>query len=740
MSRDRLYAQGAAVALLLLLAALAVAFSLLEAQWGPGLGMLPWLVAGSVLLTLLLVRSAAPPWLLHLLSLAVGLALTIYLAGRFALPGLEAGDATRLLSHRLALWASAIRQGVPADDLLPFSVLLGLCLWLTFHYSAWLIYRSGRVWWAVVGPAIALLVNTYYAPHINTVYVGFYAFCALLLVMRVSLQGLTQDWRLARIPHDRTLGEDFLVDAACMVAVVLTLSWVLPPLTLEQGAAEMWVRFERPWRGFQKHWTELFPMVATAPQGPQISVHGESLALGGPVNLADIPLFQVRMSEPSRLQGMVYDLYDGRQWWASASAIALLEPADYPTTSAYRDRHVVEQTVTVLREARALVAAPSPLWFSLPVKSEHIKFSAERGLSALDIYAATSRRTLAPGETYQALSLSSNASEGMLRGSGKGYPDWLPQVYFAVPPSLPKRVADLAREIAGDEATPYAMAAALESYLRELRYNPNVKAPPGGRDAVDYFLFDSREGYCNYFASSMALMARSFGIPARVVAGYTIGPYDAGTGAYVVKGTNAHSWPQLYFPGYGWLDFEPTPSQPRIMRALPEMEETQSRQPAPTPERDPLADERDDDSQLNPGARGPLDFLSLAGLRLLGWLPILAVLSLAGGTSVLFAWVLPRRKWGLAERTYADLVLLARLLSVRPRACDTPLEYGRRIGAALPEVSGEVDSIVAAFSQARYRRSEADEAGSEALRQSWERVTQAARRAAPRVLLSRAGL
>jgi len=236
VSRDRLYAQGAAVALLLLLAALAVAFSLLEAQWGPGLGMLPWLVAGSVLLTLLLVRSAAPPWLLHLLSLAVGLALTIYLAGRFALPGLEAGDATRLLSHRLALWASAIRQGVPADDLLPFSVLLGLCLWLTFHYSAWLIYRSGRVWWAVVGPAIALLVNTYYAPHINTVYVGFYAFCALLLVMRVSLQGLTQDWRLARIPHDRTLGEDFLVDAACMVAVVLTLSWVLPPLTLEQGA------------------------------------------------------------------------------------------------------------------------------------------------------------------------------------------------------------------------------------------------------------------------------------------------------------------------------------------------------------------------------------------------------------------------------------------------------------------------------------------------------------------------
>src|SRR4029078_7077610 len=121
--------------------------------------------------------------------------------------------------------------------------------------------------------------------------------------------------------------------------------------------------------------------------------------------------------------------------------------------------------------------------------------------------------------------------------------------------------------------TTYDKARAIETYLREhITYNDSVQAVPAGLDGVDYFLFERPEGYCNYYASAMAVLARSIGIPARIASGYAVGS-ASDDGFYHISEANAHFLPELYMGELGWVEFEPTASQPEISRPVPETEE-----------------------------------------------------------------------------------------------------------------------------------------------------------------------
>jgi transglutaminase-like putative cysteine protease len=124
-------------------------------------------------------------------------------------------------------------------------------------------------------------------------------------------------------------------------------------------------------------------------------------------------------------------------------------------------------------------------------------------------------------------------------------------------------VSDLALGPVSDRApSPYDTALAIEAALRQIPYSLDVPPPPAGREVVSWFLFDLRRGYCDYFATTMVVLARLNGIPARLAVGYAGGNYDPRFDRYEVTELQAHSWPELYFPGYGWIPFEPTPAQP----------------------------------------------------------------------------------------------------------------------------------------------------------------------------------
>ncbi|MGI6669306.1 MAG: transglutaminase-like domain-containing protein [Acetivibrionales bacterium] len=130
-----------------------------------------------------------------------------------------------------------------------------------------------------------------------------------------------------------------------------------------------------------------------------------------------------------------------------------------------------------------------------------------------------------------------------------------------MPENLPQRVKDLSLSLTSSKENNYDKAKAIEQYLASnYPYNLDVRSTPRNRDFVDYFLFDLKEGYCSYYASAMAILARCAGLPARYVEGYMLPPepLEDDRTAFIITNMQAHAWVEIYFEGYGWLPFEPT--------------------------------------------------------------------------------------------------------------------------------------------------------------------------------------
>jgi hypothetical protein len=144
-------------------------------------------------------------------------------------------------------------------------------------------------------------------------------------------------------------------------------------------------------------------------------------------------------------------------------------------------------------------------------------------------------------------------------------PEDIKKTYLQLPKELPDRVKQLAATISKNKSNRYDQAEAIVTYFQTHGYKyetQNVGVPKENQDYVDQFLFDTKEGYCDNFSSSMVVLLRSIGVPARWVKGFAQGTYQDSptqtTTKYVIKQSDAHSWVEVYFPGSGWVPFEPT--------------------------------------------------------------------------------------------------------------------------------------------------------------------------------------
>jgi hypothetical protein len=146
-----------------------------------------------------------------------------------------------------------------------------------------------------------------------------------------------------------------------------------------------------------------------------------------------------------------------------------------------------------------------------------------------------------------------------LRAAPEKYSDEILNVYLQLPP-LDQRIPALARGAAGKARTPYDKALAIETFLRtRFTYTLELTGKPGD-DPLAHFLFDTHAGHCEYFASAMTIMLRTQGIPSREVNGFLPGEFNDLAGDYIVRASDAHSWVEAYFPGSGWVTFDPTPA------------------------------------------------------------------------------------------------------------------------------------------------------------------------------------
>ncbi|GAB4547826.1 MAG: transglutaminaseTgpA domain-containing protein [Anaerolineae bacterium] len=261
-----------------------------------------------------------------------------------------------------------------------------------------------------------------------------------------------------------------------------------------------------------------------------------------------------------------------------------------------------------------------------------------------------------PPIVYRTDSLVPAVGEAQLRAAPSDYPDWIKQRYLALPDTVPSRVLALARDLTATEPTPYDRARAIEAYLRTLPYSLDLPPTQFEKDVVDYFLFDLKRGYCDYYATSMVVLARAAGLPARLAVGYFTGTYDEANHRYIVTEADAHAWVEIYFPGYGWIEFEPT-------AGIPSIERPADLAPAVPPELEGL-----EVLDVSPARLGPGWWLALL---------VVGLLSLGGlSRSVIDSWRLHRMPPETAVAVlYARLHSYGRRLAVPVRPGTTPYEF-----------------------------------------------------------------
>ena len=186
----------------------------------------------------------------------------------------------------------------------------------------------------------------------------------------------------------------------------------------------------------------------------------------------------------------------------------------------------------------------------------------------LDIVNWKLARQIPANKQLMMVSSVSVSSPEELRTSGQTYHGFIQDHYLQLPEDMPRRIDDLTAQVTSGKTNPYDKAVAIEEHLRqgEYQYSHKISKPPIGADGVDHFLFTTRTGYSDYFASAMTVMLRTAGIPARLATGYSAGTYSPGKDSSTIKDSDSHGWVQVYFPNYGWIDFEPTPNWSKYSR------------------------------------------------------------------------------------------------------------------------------------------------------------------------------
>ena len=314
----------------------------------------------------------------------------------------------------------------------------------------------------------------------------------------------------------------------------------------------------------------------------------------------------------------------------------------------------------------------------------------------------------APHDPYIVTSSVPAAEPDELREAGTDYPVHILHRYTQLPPDLPGRIRGLAHEATVNGDTPYDKAVMVEANLKRLTYSLTVSPPPFDADGVDFFLFEQRKGYSEYFASSMTVLLRSVGVPARVAVGYTTGDPTEVENLYAVTDSHSHAWVEVYFPGYSWIPFEPTPGAelPVVM----------------TPGRggegefsgpflsgfdvdclDEFVEECLDYAEPVPGGGDPFGGRAGGGAAsswvwIAGLAAALLALLLAGW------WAFRRFMFAAYDpaEVYGRIRSLAAVGGLGGGASMTPYQFGERLAAMLPPHRERVDLIVRSYVQTRY--------------------------------------
>ena len=721
--------EGWATVALFLFMLLCLAWSIQAVDWTAGLSVLQAVVLLGGVLGMVLAKSRVPNSTAHLLSALSGVTWVAYLTGGVLARSNEVTLQMAIvdLEHQLVDWFRVLFGTGTSPGNYIFVLLLALLLWILAYFSAWAIFRWERVWWAVILCGLVMLTNVTYSPVSLTVYILAFLLCVLLLVVRTNLAFRAREWELARVVYDTDIVYGFLRAGLVISVIAIALAWVAPSALASRPFQEFWDKIGEPWRRLQDQSSRIFHNLNYRNE-PTFVSFGLSTRFGGAVNLSNDPVIDVESLYARYWRVIAFHTYTSEGWNNTDQQVVALEPDQPPLSSPpFALRLDITQTITLrqnLGPPGMLVAAGQPIGGRLPldarvsevtVETESIQpSSAVTELHTIpgDASVLYVRELLEAGQSYKVVSSITIADEESLRAAGTEYPSWIVPRYLQLPDSLPPRVSLLAEQITAGRDTPYDKAAAIEEYLRNIPYNQQIDGPASGQDGVDYFLFEAKEGYCDYYASAMVTMLRTVGVPARYVRGFSTGEREDST--FHVLASNAHAWPEVFFPGYGWIEFEPTSAQPVIIRPSPR-EDQQG--PRNTPQEEEDAERLGDREDMF--GRGtfvpvptptPEPLINKVG-RFSGWiLGFLALVILAA------ALLVSRRRrqmagFSVVEWTYHSLVTwVRRLFGLVPLAHQTPYEYAAAVNDTLGRQQPTINQIADYYVQERFGGKDVPEA------------------------------
>ncbi len=564
-------ADGWLALVLLAVAVYSVVYSIMAANWVDHTTILIWSTASGLIIGLIIAKiHRIPQAVLHLAACLVGHWLSVWLTSALAF---QISWLVVLGSLRSAFTSGFANPMTATSEMVFLFYLSFLCFFLGY-FGTWLIYRARLPWLVAFVYCSILLVNLNYVKQDLTVVVAILLVALMLLIVRIQLANQLIQWTNEGLHTDRdwtrNITARFMCFASPFAVCILLISWILPILGQPATGIMLWDNLNNVVTNISHgHISLQDPGSIVLPYQPPTQFFSDQLTIAGTVNLpSGNVLYYTSTAAPQYLEGFTYDHFDGHTWTSllSSNGQNYDAHAQLPADAVGTGFPEIATIVTVVQppeNAKHYIFAPAqPARFDVPTtiygNNTTSAWTQQSPLTAGERYQVISNLPTAMPKALEMIPLPSDNTDYW---KTDGRYSTLESYYLSVPVDLSPNVLKIAQQWAAGATNTYDALKRLEARLSDQTQftyslsNPNI---PRNVDVVDWLL-QTRRGYCTYYASAMSIMARLLGIPTRMVNGFSHGHFDVQHNLWVVNGTDAHSWVQAYFPGYGWLNFDPTP-------------------------------------------------------------------------------------------------------------------------------------------------------------------------------------
>lgn len=463
-----------------------------------------------------------------------------------------------IFSERVASWWQSVISGGSSDDTIGFALFLTAIIWVGMAYFAYALFAEHEIVPPLLIFTIGLAFNSYFGGA-ELRWLLFVAVLGGVLIGVLHFKSAEVRWQREGVDYSAEIENDVLIVITFLIAGAVALGLLLSTFSVIHfrdtfaelpAVKRVELALDQLFGGVNAQGR---PAYRDGVGG--VGIMPRTYLIGNAPELYETIVMTATVSRPTTAthwRGLSFDVYTGSGWarseerretMASEQRLSLPDVAAFTTLTQTIDWQIDERLTRYS--------------LGLPVQFDHEVTTHWRGTDDL-VYVQGRTRT------YTIVSQISTATPDQLRQSDSVNPEPVEEAeippallarYTTLPNSIPDQVIELAQSLHDPTLTTYDQAKRIEQFLRQYPYSLDVPPPPTDVDPVAFFLFELQAGYCDYYASAMVVLARLMGLPARVGIGYLAQANERVQTIYQIDG---HSWAEIYFPEYGWIEFEPT--------------------------------------------------------------------------------------------------------------------------------------------------------------------------------------